>query len=364
MKNIIFYSSIILLGSCVKASLNCEQGNFFEGVEERNFAMGFTTWNYAPQDEAVEDTYDFILGNGDVYAEQIDEYVPWASLINGTPLPSDFLLKMEYKAVRKPQDLPLSLSVSFLDTDRSDLLPDLDGSRPESSGFDDPTIIDAYEKHLNWLISKFNPDYLTFAMEVNELFTHDREKWDAYKNFSREIRSRLRIAHPELELSESITLHNWFEPENGDQESYNLEMKTFVEGLDFASISFYPFLTGLESESGYQRAFDFLHSQVSTPIGIVETNQLAETLEINAYNLTIKADPCSQKEYLETLLLNAQSEDYAFVIWWSHRDYDELWETFPDEVKDIGKIWRDTGLIDEDGNERIAFSSWKRAFEK
>jgi len=51
---------------------------------------------------------------------------------------------------------------------------------------------------------------------------------------------------------------------------------------------------------------------------------------------------------------------FLFVIWWAHRDYDELWEIFPDEVNDIGKLWLDTGLVDESGQEKLAFETWKR----
>ena len=45
-------------------------------------------------------------------------------------------------------------------------------------------------------------------------------------------------------------------------------------------------------------------------------------------------------------------------------DFDALWQTFPDEVKAIGQIWRDTGLLDEDGNERPAFTVWQAHFNR
>jgi hypothetical protein len=326
--------------------------------------MGFTTWNYASSNDAVEDTYDFIANHGDIYAEQIDEYIPWRSLISSLDYPDDFKLKMQFKSLQKPPDMKLCLSVSFLDTDRSALLPDADGFLPEDASFDNDEVMSAYGRHLEYLIDKFNPQYFVFAMEVNELFIKDQVKWESYQRFSSEIRTRLKGKYPDLPIAESITLHALINPETDDAVSYHEAIRDFVEDQDFTAVSFYPFLTGLSEEFQFQTAFDFLHELISKPIAFVETNHLAETLEIEAFDLKIESDECEQKVYLETLLNNAQAKDYEFVIWWSHRDYDELWKSFPAEVKNIGKIWRDTGLLDEDGNRRIALDSWEKALNQ
>jgi hypothetical protein len=36
-----------------------------------------------------------------------------------------------------------------------------------------------------------------------------------------------------------------------------------------------------------------------------------------------------------------------------------LWKTFPESVKDLGALWRDTGVIDEAGRPRPAYQTWK-----
>ena len=43
--------------------------------------------------------------------------------------------------------------------------------------------------------------------------------------------------------------------------------------MDFAAISFYPFLKGLSTNSEITEAFDFLHDNVSIPIAFAETRQ-------------------------------------------------------------------------------------------
>jgi hypothetical protein len=57
-------------------------------------------------------------------------------------------------------------------------------------------------------------------------------------------------------------------------------------------------------------------------------------------------------------------KDYEFIIWWAHRDFDALWETFPPELRDLGQLWRDTGLLDESGNERQAFLLWSEQLNR
>jgi|GEM_PF-5079682 len=39
-----------------------------------------------------------------------------------------------------------------------------------------------------------------------------------------------------------------------------------------------------------------------------------------------------------------------------------IWETFPDNVKDLGRVWRDTGLLDEEGRRRLSYTTWQKAF--
>lgn len=80
-------------------------------------------------------------------------------------------------------------------------------------------------------------------------------------------------------------------------------------------------------------------------------------------NISINGNEVEQNVYLETLLTNAQEQEYEFIIWWTFRDYDAHWETFPVELLDIGKLWRDTGLVDEEGNQRLSYTTWKTFFK-
>lgn len=279
--------------------------------------------------------------------------------MSGDDIPKVLLDNLKYRFGHAKLTMDLSLSISLLNLDRSDLLADVDGSVPIYNSLADEHIIDAYDRYLSILIDEFSPKYVVTAMEVNELYHHDEEKWQQYKILASELRKRLKIKYPSILFSESITLHNLYNSNRSDAELYTEEIFTYVKTLDFVSISYYPFLQGLKNVSDMEKAFDFLHERVDLPIAFVETNQIADQLIIDSFNVDFDADECVQNEYLELLFSQAQRQDYLFVIWWAHRDYDELWDIFPDEVKELGKLWLDTGLLDEAGKEKIAFQTWQ-----
>jgi len=217
---------------------------------------------------------------------------------------------------------------------------------------------------LEYITNLLDPDYLIIAIEANELLVHTPEKWGAYKLLMAKIRERIKGQFPSLDISESVTLHNLYKPDVPNPEEYITEIVGYANSLDFVSISFYPFFKGLNTKEEFQEAFDFLHEKINKPIAFAETGHLSEDLTVQSFNLSILGNQNEQKEYMESLLVNAQQQNYKYVIWWAHRDYDQLWETFPEEVKDLGKLWISTGVINEDGSEKKAYASWKVAFSK
>ncbi len=359
---------LLFLSSCDKDNntpLSCKNNNSLNVITQRKFKMGFSTWSFGPNEADKDQTYHFIDLNSDIYSEQIDYKIPWNSWINNSTLPIEFTNEIDSRVSKRLNMHKLLLSVSLLNTDRSNLLKDYDGSIPNYSSLNDTNIENAYFNHLEYLISRFNPDYLVVAMEVNELKLKSETKWTEYKILMNNIRSRLKIKYPNLPLSESVTLHNWFNPEVANQADFISEISNYVnQYMDFAAISYYPFFKGQHTKTDFQKAFDFLHSEITIPISFVETTHLAEDLNISSFNLNIESNVCEQKDYLETLFLNAFSQKYEFIIWWAYRDYDKLWETFPAGHKDIGKLWRDTGLLDENGIARPSLTIWKEILER
>ena len=361
---------LIVLFGCKKDELqdldnqNNSNSDFFGEYDTKNFDMGFTSWPYAPSIESVDNTYKFINENADIYCEHIDNNIPWNSWINDLPLPIEFTYNLIARQSRKIPNKKLVVSVSLLNFERYDLAFDYDGTTPDYTSMNDLHIEDAYFQHIKYIVTQLNPNYLIIAIEVNELLKNTPSKWDEYKLLIFNVKTRIQQEFPSLSISESITLHNLYEPDVPNPQQYIDELVNYANTMDFVSISFYPYFKGLKTNEEFQNAFNFLHDKINQPIAFAETGHLSEDLIVNSYGISINGNENEQNNYLEKLLLNAQEENYEFVIWWTHRDYNELWETFPLELQDLGKLWISTGIINEDGLEKEAYSTWKIVLDK
>lgn len=375
-KLLLFYIGLVTFNACEKqeetnvissvsvAVIDCGKDEAFVAnrTQNRNYNMGFTTWSYGPKAEDVSATYEFIKNYSDIYTEHIDANIPWNAWINETELPTSFKNEIQGKAAKKINGKKLLLSVSLLNSERTDLAEDVDGTIPEYTSLDDANIEEAYFKHIQYLVNAFNPEYLVLAIEANELRLRAETKWAGYTALMDKVTARIKTAYPNLKLSESISLHNLYQPEIANPEAYIDDIVSRMNTMDFIAVSFYPFLKNLYTKADIQQAFDFLHSKAQKPIAFVETGQIAENLVVENLDVNIKGDECGQNDYLEVLLANAQLQNYEFVIWWAHRDYDALWKTFPDAIKDVGKLWKDTGLLNESGKGRLSFKTWTTIF--
>jgi hypothetical protein len=358
---------LLVLASCKKTAIpivECPSSNALDAIKNRNFKMGFTTWSFGTEAKDRESTYDFISANSDIYAEQIDDRIPWSAWINNTALPGEFVDNINYRVSKKKSTQQLLLSISLLNVYRDDLLADVNGTIPTYQAMNDLVIENAYFLHLKYLIDKFQPNYLVLAMEVNELRLKSTSRWNEYKLLMAKIRSRVKQAYPSLPLSESVTLHNWYNPATNNPTAYGQEIRDYVDQLDFIAISFYPFLKALNTKQEFQQAFDFLHSQVTKPIAVVETGHIAEDLDLKNLGVFLKGNACEQRDYLEVLLLNTYNKNYKFIIWAIHKDYDKLFATVPAQFRDLFQIWKDTGLIDQDDNQRPAYDTWTQVLKK
>ena len=364
----IILALIFLLSGCKKdnddSTDDTQDTGFFSEYSSRKFHMGFTTWPYAATNEAVFNTYQFLNDHADIYSEHIDSEIPWDALINGKPLPKDFTDEMEGKFSKRIPGVKLTVSVSILNTSRNDLAPGMDGKTPVYDSINEIRIEDAYVKHLEYIANLFQPDYFLIAIEVNELLKNSPNKWERFKRLMSNVRARVKTNFPGLTISESITLHNFYNVDVPNPNSFIDEVANYANMLDLATISFYPYFNGLDSKEGFQDAFDFLHNKVSKPIAFAETGHLSEDLNVASFNLSIPGNEAEQNEYLEILSTNAQKNNYEYIIWWTHRDYDDLWQTFPPEVKDIGKLWLSTGILNEDGREKTAYTTWNKVLSK
>ncbi|MHB1459991.1 MAG: glycosyl hydrolase 53 family protein [Armatimonadota bacterium] len=330
----------------------------------RPFRMGFSPWPYAMSFEAVADTSKFITTYGDILSEQIDESIPWMESAKGLPYPAGFVAKMEGRRTRLGSAQKRLLYITPLNTGRNGLLAAYgEPGKPkplswEKRRINDPEVIKAYTAYCLWMVKFFKPDYLVCGIETNEYLKNVPDQWANFLVFSKQVRKAIKKAYPTLPVSESVTVHQLLEPKQPNMMKYQTQIKQFVADHDFFAVSFYPFLRGQKSVGDISKSLDFIRNFSNKPIAFCETGQPAETLEIESFKLVYPLTPEDQNAYMKTLFEYAQKDKYLFVIWWTYHDFDALWNIFPAEMKDLGRCWRDIGLLDQDGNKRISYQTW------
>ena len=95
---------------------------------------------------------------------------------------------------------------------------------------------------------------------------------------------------------------------------------------------------------------------------MVETNDTAERTRFPRSGLVLPGSPERQAAYYRTLLSLAREHRYAFVISFVHQDYDGLWEKIKATAPDLFIAWKNCGLLDGEGNPRLAYGVWRSYF--
>ena len=140
-----------------------------------------------------------------------------------------------------------------------------------------------------------------------------------------------------------------------------------MQHIDVVGISVYPYIFFEHADRGDPANLpaDWL-SQVTAitggkPVAIAETGWAAEDVNIPAFGVDVASDAAKQNAYVNTLFEAAGSLDAAFIVWFFLADYDALWNDALQQDP-IARIWRDTGLFDENLNPRPALDTWMAEF--
>jgi hypothetical protein len=97
-------------------------------------------------------------------------------------------------------------------------------------------------------------------------------------------------------------------------------------------------------------------------IAICETGLIAENLDLRSTSFPLLKHGTEfwQADYVNELLSECDALKAEFVIWWEIRDYDAGWKWLNDHgiTDPILSVWKDIGLIDGSGKERLGLSAW------
>ena len=341
--------------------------------ETRSFALGFTPWPYDETIEAVNFVYSEIVSRGDIIAHHVDGGIPWQEALDQTAYPAAVEEELSTRVTNTPSDKLIYLTVSPFNGARDSVAGYWNDSGTQqalsapwdSRDFDSPEVIEAYINFSTNLIDRFDPHYFNLALEASELAINDAARFNKFVTFAQQVSTSLRADYPNLKLMLSVAMKS---PGSSGAGIINTQMPRIVEYVDVVGISIYPYVFFDHDNKGdpSNLPLNWL-SQIKAisagkPLAITETGWIAERLEIPNFTVDVASNESNQNAYLQILFDEAKSLELQFIIWFSIVDYDALWNGVLGQ-DDIARIWRDTGLYDENLIPRLALTRWQQQLE-
>ena len=342
-------------------------------VQTRSFALGFTPWPYDATLEAINFVNDEIVSRGDIIAHHLDGGIPWQEALDETSLPAAVEDEINSRVANTPADKLVYLTVSPFNIARDNIAAywnDSGTGQPlnppwDDRDFDSAEVIQAYTNFAKHAIDRLNPKYFNLALEASELAINNAESFDKFVVFVEAVSASLRAEYPDLELMLSVAMKS---PGSTGANIINAQLPRIVQYVDVVGVSIYPFAFFEHSGKGdpSNLPVDWL-SQINTiaagkPLAITETGWIAERLTISNFTLDVAADENNQDAYLQVLFEAANNLEMQFVIWFSIVDYDALWNGVLGQ-DDVSRIWRDTGLYDENLSPRVGLARWQEQLD-
>jgi hypothetical protein len=335
----------------------------------RSFNMGFTPFPYAVSQEAVDFTYQKIAQDADMVNHHFDNGVPWVEALNDEPFHTNITNDWTHRKNSTPPGQKVYISVAPLNIDRNGLgkyrgeAEDMPLPAPwDSYHFSSIEVKTAYVNYCKRIIEFFKPDFFNMAIEANLLYYVNPSLWSEFLDFHEYVYQQLKASYPDLVVFSSVTGAHMLEKffEGNDHVQQRLAVRQILENSDLYALSFYPYLSNYLGNPFPENTFEELFNISDKPLAIAETGYAAQSFTINTGTgeVTVTSDPVKQHQYLEELLSAAEKHHARFVINFVLRDYDQLWQSIGAK-NDLTIAWRDTGLYDEDGNTREAYTTWK-----
>ncbi len=372
MKNIltiILISVVYIFNSCKKDSITHDTS-----TDTRRFYMGFTPFPYDITQQAVDDTYQNIINDGDLVLIHFDNGVPWNEALNDLPFPANVQYDINKANTTIPADHKIFLTLTPNHIDRETLAhywndngtqQDLPASWNTYS-FNHPDVISAYIKYCKRMIDAIHPDYFAYGIEVNGGLRENTANYDDFVVLADTVYTRLKHDYPGLPVMMTF-----------QDQSYNktkAELIHLTRNLmaysDYMAVSTYPFwLYDQNSQTSNpddipQNWLTEMHDIApQKPFVISETGYIAENLIIPSYQVNIQGQPDWQKKYTRKLCQKANELQAVFICWFIYQDYDLMYQHL-NNPPPYFLVWKDNGMLDGTGQARPALNVWREWLNK
>lgn len=334
----------------------------------RSFYMGVTPWPADFTDDELNKSYQFINGHCDIVSHHFDEGIPYEEAYNNGGWPAGLIAEINTRKTKTAAGKKILLSSSALSLTRKSKAPysrfseTIDASvknRWELLQVNNDSIITAYVNYIIYLNASLQPSFINFGVESNEA-SWDNADFILYKDFISKVYQRLKLALPGKPLMVSFMVTELPSSLNFAQQ--------LLAYTDYIALSAYPYTHVSSSAAGntdpslFPANFftRFIDLDNSKPFCFAETGYIAEDLVIPAYSLNKQGKTAWQNKYLEQICNLTNERKGKFIIWFCYKDYDAGNNTLRSLglYQDLFSFWEDTGLTDENNNERPAYNTW------
>jgi hypothetical protein len=367
----LFYTILISVFIFFGCSKNEDQISEIVSKEKRTFYMGTTPWPADLTVAEVNKTYDFVNNHCDIVAHHFDEGIPFEEAFTNAIMPNSLVDNVNFRLQKTAINKKIFLSVSALAINRTSKASYYNNATTAASiktywenlPFDDPKVITAYVNYVNWLINKFHPIYVNYGVESNGMLWNPTE-FVKYKNFLSQVYQRLKVDNPNIPIFISFIVD-----ESPQGFNYANQLITYT---DFIGLSAYPYIGVSSSANGDTNPANipanyfekYTNLSATKPLAFTETGYTAENLVIPGLNLNKQGNENYQKDYLEKVINICKNKKAKLFIWFCPKDYNALITNFQNQgiytqqTIDLLSLWKDIGLINENGVLRPAYNSW------
>lgn len=337
---------------------------------------GFTNFPHDLTPDAAAVVHGLTVPNSTLYAQHMDQCVPWHEAISGAPFPR--WVQADLAEIRRLRSQQQTMYVALTPTmnDRQSLAEacgaDEDTTRAlpdalQGRAMDDPAVVAAYLAYVRRIFDALDPAYANIGIEMSELALRAPQDWPAFARLFRATVDGLRDSHPGVKLGMELVLQSLLDPAVADL------VKADAEYGDYIGISFYPYGGAFGELFGapalppppeeWRAPLAFLRGWTNRPVAMAETGYASVPVRVEeAGGVEFGGDPDLQTLFLIDMMAEAKAQDWPFFVWFIAADYTRLYDKLAASGAGAEwmKIWMHTGLWDADLAPKPALAIWSR----
>jgi hypothetical protein len=221
--------------------------------------------------------------------------------------------------------------------------------------------VEAYINYVSYLIDELHPQWVNYGVESNSPEWVSSE-FTNYKIFLSQVYVALKAKYPSLPFFISFMVT--------DAPASQTLAAQLVAQTDYIGLSAYPYIVAQSMTGGNTDPKNlpadfftrFINLGNGKPWVVSETVYIAQDLSIPAFSLTRMGTAQWLADYLSLILNLCHDKNARFFIWFCATDYDAAVIRLQQAglYQDLFGLWKDTGLRDENNQQRISYTVWQQ----